>query len=170
MCQHIRSMMLGRISSFPLPVRLGAPCLLILAGCSAPSGTQVEAAAPDNPPGAALPLSLGGRAEAGGDDPFTVAVNCAAALSLTAERLAQMANDPASQEIALLGRAQRHFQSRAENARESSEAGTGSVAAAVGRRREEKAQETTQQAQLAIACLRRFGDDVSASTGAEIGL
>ncbi len=123
-----------------------------------------------DPPGAALPLSIGGQAAAEGEGLFDISVNCAAALDLTAGRLAQMSSNPRSQEIALLGRAEEHFESRAEEAKATDPEVVGSTTAAIARRRNEKADETTEQAQLAIACLRRFGDDVSAATGAEVAL
>jgi len=123
-----------------------------------------------DPPGAALPLSIGGQAAAEGEGLFDISVNCAAALDLTAERLAQMSSNPRSREIALLGRAEDHFEARADDAKAADSEIAGSTEAAIARRRNEKADETTEQAQLAIACLRRFGDDVGASTGAEVTL
>ena len=123
-----------------------------------------------DPPGAALPLSIGGQAAAEGEGLFDISVNCAAALDLTAERLAQMSSNPRSQEIALLGRAEDHFEARAEDAKAADAEIIGSTTAAIARRRNEKADETTEQAQLAIACLRRFGDDVGAVVGAEVTL
>ncbi len=147
---------------------------VVLLGASACSsgGSSPEApsASESDPPGAALPLSIGGQAAAEGEGLFEISVNCAAALDLTAERLAQMSSNPRSREIALLGRAEDHFEARADDARAQDSDVIGSTEAAIARRRSEKAEETTEQAQLAIACLRRFGDDVGASTGAQIAL
>lgn len=155
------------------PVLLLAPCVMAV-GLSACSSGQDAATRPgsesNDPPGAALPLSIGGQAAEEGDGLFEIAVNCAAALDQTAERLAQMSSNPQSREIALLGRAEDHFEARAEGARSSDPEIVGSTAAAIARRRNEKADDTTEQAQLAIACLRRFGNDVSATTGAELAL
>lgn len=162
--------------TFPLAPRLRASFVLPIvlfgvAACSSGgSSTEAPTAAESDPPGAALPLSIGGQAAAEGEGLFEIAVNCAAALDLTAERLAQMSSNPRSREIALLGRAEDHFEARAEDARAEDSDVVGSTEAAIARRRNEKVEETTEQAQLAIACLRRFGDDVSASTGAQIAL
>lgn len=151
-----------------------ALCLIApmaLAGCSsepsvdgqnAASGTTQLAA---DPAGAALPLSIGGRVDAETGDAMEGAVNCAAALGLTAERLASMSDNPLSNEIALIGRAQDFFTDQASDAAAQSETAIGSVEAAIARRRDEKSAEITQQAQLAIACLRRFGDSVDPLTG-----
>lgn len=117
-----------------------------------------------------MPLSIGREATEEGDGLFEIAVHCAAALDLTAERLAQMSDNPQSREIALLGRAEDHFEARAEDAKATATDVVGSTAAAIARRRNEKADETTEQAQLAIACLRRFGNDVSAETGVQPAL
>jgi hypothetical protein len=148
------------------------PLILVLASCSGASDTPDGADnAAEDPPGAALPLSIGGRTETAGDDPFAVAVNCAAALDQTAERLAQMANNPRSEEIALLGRAAKHFEANAnKEAMSGADQTDSSPAAAIARRRQEKTGEMAEQAQLAIACLRRFGDDIGAATGSDTGL
>ena len=151
-----------------LPFCLVGSCLaLSLSACGSTVTTpeEVDTAARD-PEGAALPLSIGGRVEAEGDDAMMVAVNCAAALDLTAERLASMTTNPLSNEIAMIGRAESFFIARAERAASADTANTTSAAAAIGRRRSEKADEVTEQAQLAIACLRRFGESVEAQTGA----
>lgn len=147
------------------------PLAVLCAACGGEVAQEVaDTGASDDPPGAALPLSIGGRAEAAGDTEFDLAVNCAAALSLTAERLAQMANNPVSDEIALLGRAQRHFETQAGSAQTASDDIVGSATAAIARRRQEEASQSSAQAQLAIACLRRFGDDIGAATGSQIAL
>ncbi len=130
---------------------------LTLSGCSSEPAPTAEADAPSaDPAGAALPLSIGGQVAAEGEDDSVVAINCSAALGLTAERLATMTNDPRSAEIALIRQAERYFAKQAG----------GPVDAAIARRRSEKSNEATEQAQLAIACLRRFGDEVSSQSGA----
>jgi hypothetical protein len=146
-----------------LPVRslvilaLGAA----LTACSpAESTADAEASAKQDPPGAALPLSIGGRAAAEGAGLYETAINCAAAIEITSERLAQMASNPNSNEINLLDRAKDHFEEQAGKAQADNSEIAGSPAAAIARRRTEKADATKEQAQLAIACLRRFGDDV----------
>ncbi|MDJ0643317.1 MAG: hypothetical protein QNJ15_10895 [Erythrobacter sp.] len=143
-----------------------------LSGCSGGDDARASESsiAADDPPGAALPLSIGGQAAEEGDGQFQIAVNCAAALDQTAERLAQMSSNPQSREIALLERAEDHFEVRAEEARSNDSEIVGSTAAAIARRRNEKADATTEQAQLAIACLRRFGNDVGSATGAGVTL
>lgn len=135
--------------------------LLATAACSqADDAVSADAPESDDPPRAALPLSIGGRAAAEGESVFEISVNCAAALDLTAERLAQMVTNPASDEIALLGRAEDHFEARAEDASANDPEIITSPTAAIARRRNEKIDQTSEQAQLAIACLRRFGDEV----------
>jgi hypothetical protein len=145
-----------------LPSRLGllaASGLLALAACG-PDGERAmaeDAEPASDPPGAALPLSIG---NAGADeevDAFAAAINCAAALELTSERLAQMSTGGVSREIDLIGRAKDYFADQAETAGANM---VTSPAAAIARRKRDKAGETTQQAQLAIACLRRFGDEL----------
>ena len=132
-----------------------------LAACSSSDSTaDAETMAKEDPPGAALPLSIGGRAAAEGDSLYETAINCAAAIEITSERLAQMASNPNSNEINLLGRAKDHFEEQAGKAQAEDSEIVGSPAAAIARRRTEKADATKEQAQLAIACLRRFGDDV----------
>ncbi|MEM9500335.1 MAG: hypothetical protein AAF941_00685 [Pseudomonadota bacterium] len=145
------------------PISILIPCLALLttvACSSADEATTADAPENEDPPGAALPLSIGGRAAAEGESVFEISVNCAAALDLTAERLAQMVTNSASDEIALLGRAKNHFEARAEDAGASDPEIITSPAAAIARRRNEKIDETSEQAQLAIACLRQFGDEV----------
>lgn len=140
---------------------LGATLLsVVLAGCSSSTPAAEEGTAPaKDPPGAALALSIGGRAAAEGEGIYDTSVNCAVALSITNERLAQIANNPDSPEVALLRRAERHFVTRAREAQASEEEAVATPEAAIAQRRMEKASATQEQAQLAIACLRRFGDD-----------
>ncbi len=149
------------------PIMAAVVAALMVAGCSA---DPVPAAVPDapssDPAGAALPLSIGGQVAEQGDDAMTVAVNCSAALGLTAERLASMTNDPRSSEIALIRRAEGYFADEAEAAASAGDGAAGSTGAVIARRRSEKSNEATEQAQLAIACLRRFGEEVSAQAGA----
>ncbi|KPP95489.1 hypothetical protein [Erythrobacter sp. HL-111] len=142
--------------------RSGLPALcaaLALAACGGEGAPTPGAKAdgPADPPGAALPLSIGNAAPEQGDDAFAAAVNCAAALDLTAERLAQMSAGGASREIDLIGRASDFFTAEAERAGANE---VTSPAAAIARRKRDKAGETTEQAQLAIVCLRRFGEEL----------
>lgn len=150
---------------------LGVIAILALCACSQePAGDPaatlaLEPATQPDPEGAALPLSIGGRVEAEEGDDRSAAVNCAAALGITAQRLATVTTNPLSNEIALINRAQDFFIKRAGEADANGDGSAGSVEAAVARRQEEKAAEVTQQAQLAIACLRRFGENVDPQTG-----
>ena len=114
----------------------------------------------EDPAGAALPLSIGGRVADEEGGPYESAVNCAAALDITGESLMQRTNNTSSAEIQLLKRAEAHFKARAEQTRAADGESTSTVA--IARRRSEKANDTSQQAQLAIACLRRFGDEIGA--------
>jgi len=145
---------------------LGSAAFLAFAACSqapvadASSWPLRDDQASNDPAGAALPLSIGGQIQAEGDDALSTAVHCAAALGLTARRLSSVTDNPLSAEIALIGRAEKFFVARANEA----SLETSSVADAVARRREEKASEITEQAQLAIACLRRFGDSAADQT------
>lgn len=153
-----------------LPVAAVLSALLV-AGCSSDAGYVAGEVVPDqtagaDPQGAALPLSIGGRVDAGDEETPDVAINCAAALAITAERLASMSDNPQSAEIALIGKAEDYFTAEASKAAALDDTAVGSVEATIGRRRVEKASETTEQAQLAIACLRRYGGEVS---GQDIG-
>lgn len=137
---------------------------LLLGGCSdgpAPMAQSDDAKA--DPPGAALPLSIGGQVQAEGGDTRDVAINCAVALGITAERLATMSSNPRSAEILLIGQARDYFASQSNAETAADENAAGSAEAAIARRRSEKSNETTEQAQLAIACLRRYGDEVGAA-------
>jgi len=145
---------------------IGTVAFLALAACSKPPVTDASGWPPrddqasNDPPGAALPLSIGGQIKAEGGGALSTAVHCAAALGLTAQRLSSVTDNPLSAEIALMGRAEEFFIARANEAALQ----TRSVSDAVARRREEKASEITEQAQLAIACLRRFGASVADSS------
>ena len=140
---------------------------LVLAGCaSQESETADQTAATDDPPGAALPLSIGGAVVEEGEDAMGAAVNCAAALGLTAERLASMTDNPRSTEIGLIRQAEEYFATAAEDAEGAGDVEIGSAEAAIARRRGEKADEATEQAQIAIACLRRYGSEPEAQSGA----
>ncbi|MDJ0978425.1 MAG: hypothetical protein QNI87_07800 [Erythrobacter sp.] len=154
---------------------IGAAALLLLSGCSRNTeadgmNAAVAGQASDSvdPPGAALPLSIGGRVEADADGGFDAAINCAAALNITARRLASVTDNPLSEEIALIVKAQRYFTAEASEAAAADDSLVGSVEAVIASRREAKSAEITQQAQLAIACLRRFGDSVDPLTGEPI--
>jgi hypothetical protein len=133
----------------------------LLTGCSSPSTDPEEGAnRAKDPPGAALALSIGGQAAREGEGLYDTSVNCAIALAITKERLAQTADNPASREVALLKRAEQHFTARAREAFETEDKALTAPAAAIAERRAQKADAVQEQAQLAIACLRRYGDDV----------
>ncbi|MEO0462631.1 MAG: hypothetical protein AAF127_05845 [Pseudomonadota bacterium] len=156
-----------------VPLRLAAfasLCSLIAACSGAPDTVDADnaaAIAKADPPGAALPLSIGGRVAAEGEDAVNVSVNCAAALEQTAEKLASMTDNPRSAEIAMIRQAEDYFSAEAES--DIASAGIpGSAAAAIARRKGEKADAVTEQAQLAIACLRRYGDEVEGQSGAAL--
>jgi S-formylglutathione hydrolase FrmB len=146
-------------------------CLAIVcwlaAACSADPRSQTPdiAAAATDPPGAALPLSIGGQVESEGDSANDAAINCAAALDQTAQRLASMTADARSSEIAIIRQAEDFFAAEAETQAEA-QGMPGSVDAAIARRKREKADEATAQAQLAIACLRRYGERIEEQPGA----
>ena len=141
--------------------RFLALCAFIaLPACSAQEAADAsgdDAGISADPPGAAVPLSIGNGAPDETGDAFAAAVNCAAALDLTAERLAQMTTGVASREIELMERAGDFFIAEAERL------GADKVttpAASLARRKQDEAGATRQQAQLAIACLRRYGEEV----------
>jgi len=142
---------------------IALPAALALAACGSQGGAPVDQATGSGeelPPGAALPLSIGSAAQEEGDDPFANAVNCAASLDLTAERLAQMSSGPVSREINLMEQAESWFEGRAQDASDAASNSVSSAQAAIARRRREKVDDRTGQAQLAIACLRRYGEEV----------
>lgn len=156
---------------------LNAPRIMVIAGLcclSAACGDQPSgaadrvAAASEDPPGAARPLSIGGAVAAAGDDTLSVAINCAAALEQTAEKLATMTDNPRSAEIAMIRQAEGYFSEEAQGAADTQAGGAGSSDAAIARRKAEKSGEVTEQAQLAIACLRRYGDAVDGQSGSAL--
>ena len=140
-----------------------AASLLALGACSAADESSQETAPESaDPPGTAQALSIGRQVTTEGDGAFEISVNCAAAIGLTAEKLAQMTSNPRSRELAIMAQAQDHFEARAQAAQAEAEGNTTSPAAAIARRRSENADSTTEQAQLAMSCLRQYGDAVGA--------
>lgn len=131
-----------------------------LGGCSSSGDPDADGSDVADPPGAAAPLSIGGRMGDAGDGPYETSINCAVALNITAERLMQMSSSASSNEVKLIARAEEHFKARAEQAQTDDPEITGSTAAAIARQRSEKSDAASEQAQLAIACLRRFGDEI----------
>lgn len=108
-------------------------------------------------------MSIGGRVESSEGDQLSYAIDCAAALRLTAQRLDTGAARSFGTEIAVITRAEEFFLHRAAQAEPDTTDAL--VSAAVARRHAEKRAEVGQQAQLAIACLRRFGEAVQARSG-----
>lgn len=131
---------------------------VLLAACSGEASRQVDdREAVSDPPGAATALSLGGRVSSEGDSEFDIAVNCAAALRITSTTLGQMTSGPASQEVRMINRTATMFEATAEEQR-AGEAPGASTQAVIERRIAEKSENAGEQAQLAIACLRRMED------------
>ncbi|MEL7518286.1 MAG: hypothetical protein AAFN48_04965 [Pseudomonadota bacterium] len=136
-------------SSLRLGAALGA---VLLSACSASLGGQAgESAAfadraESDPPGAALPLSIGGRLKSEGDNAASTAANCAVALRITANRVTQINGDRTAAEVALMNRAKDYFASQTGVAAPSA------LASSIDRK------DVAGQAQLAIACLRRFAN------------
>ena len=139
---------------------VGVLSCLVLAACS-PNDDREEAQAaavqsqPTYPAGAADALSIGGAITNGDESDYTVAVNCSAALRLTAQTLRTMASSDSSEQVQVIERAADIYERRAEAA-DDSDGGAGSTGAAIERRITENASESGRQAQLAIACLREF--------------
>lgn len=153
--RKIRSPFAASLLALALPLALGA--------CSAADeGSQDSAADSADPPGTAQALSIGRQVVAEGEGAFEISVNCAAAIGLTAEKLAQMTSNPRSRELAIMARAEDFFEAQAKEAQAELEGSASSPAAAIARRRSENADSTTEQAQLAMSCLRQFGDQVGA--------
>lgn len=139
---------------------IGVLSCLVLAACGANDGREEAQTATvqsqqSYPAGSADALSIGGAISEGDESDYTVAVNCSAALRLTAQTLRTMASSDSSEQVQLIERAADIYERRAEAAGETAEA-TGSTGAAIERRITEKADESGSQAQLAIACLREF--------------
>jgi hypothetical protein len=110
---------------------------------------------PTYPPGSADALSIGGAISEGDESDFSVAVNCSAALRLTAQTLRTMASSNSSEQIQLIERAADIYERRAEAAGDT-DAASGSIGSMIEQQMTEKASESGSQAQLAIACLREF--------------
>jgi hypothetical protein len=121
--------------------------------------------AADNPPGAARPLSIGGRVALEEGDARTRAVHCAAALNLTAQQLTAASADRFTAAVAILGKAEAFFLEAAGEAAAEGTNSRASIAALARRRREEKSSEVREQAQLAIACMRRVSDRLDQEAG-----
>lgn len=69
----------------------------------------------DDPPGAALPLSIGGQFVVEQSDPLGSAIHCAAALSLTAKRLTAMRDPAIRAQFAIFESAKVHFVNQAQS-------------------------------------------------------
>ncbi|MEM6584608.1 MAG: hypothetical protein AAF692_02530 [Pseudomonadota bacterium] len=140
-----------------------------LAGCAdLPSGSVADRLAPSggalvDPPGAALPLSIGGRIEPREGDLQAVAIPCVAALDMTAKRLAAMADTSSGPALAVFQDAQAYYLDQASRLSGKSILGPEAVSARVRQYQDEKAGEVRQQAQFAITCLRRYGESLEAS-------
>jgi|GEM_PF-2530086 len=134
---------------------------MMLAACSGEATQEVDdREAVADPPGAAAALSLGGRVSSEGDSEFDIAVNCAAALRITSKTLVQMTSGPESQEIQMIDRTASIFGERADELRSSNDASGASARAAIESRISEKSESAGEQAQLAIACLRKMEDEL----------
>ncbi|MEM7702454.1 MAG: hypothetical protein AAF251_11000 [Pseudomonadota bacterium] len=108
------------------------------------SGDALTVEAESDPPGAALPLSIGGRLDSEEDNPASTAANCAAALKVTSNRVARVSGDRTASEVALMNRAEDYFASQAD--------APSAITSLVD------SNDVAGQAQLAIACLRRFAN------------
>ena len=121
---------------------LGPLAVIALAACSAETGSATALVAidaterPDDPPGSALPLSIGGRVLVEDDDEFSAAIRCAAALDLTAQALAVMSGKASGPEVAQIRRAEEYSLKRAVEQSAPDSAAT--VDAAVARQRAEE--------------------------------
>lgn len=103
-------------------------------------------------------------------DEFSNSIQCAAALGLTAQALAAMSDSDSSPHVAQIRLAEKHFLQRALKAPGPAQGDSASVDSAVARERVAKADEVAGQAQLAIACLRRFGGSFDLATPKEPGV
>lgn len=125
----------------------------LVSACSEPDTDRSEdtAARQEFPEGAASVLSIGGRVASEGDDEFDIAVNCAAALRITAETIGNMTSTSDSPEIRTIKRAADSFEQQADSLGEPDAA-----ARAIESRISEKSESSGEQAQLAIACARKL--------------
>ena len=135
-----------------------------LAGCAdVPRGSAPDRLTPSDvaltdPPGAALPLSIGGVVEPGLADREGVAIPCAAALDMTAKRLTAMADASSGGALAVFQDAQTYYLNEAGSLSGESGLGPEALSARVRHYQEEKADQVGEQAQFAITCLRRYGE------------
>lgn len=155
---------MARYSTFRSGAALGA---VLLSACSASPRGEAGASAAfadqgrSDPPGAALPLSIGGRLDDEEGNAASTAANCAVALNVTANRVAQISGDRTAAEVALINQAENYFASQA-----------GVVVPSLGDSRAVTTsidrKDIAEQAQLAIACLRRFANRGAATIPKEV--
>ena len=142
------------MSRLATKITFAALCSLLITACGQQADrdeTQQSAAQNSYPEGAARALSIGGDVASEGDDEFDIAVNCATALRITAETVGRMTGSDDTPEIRAIERGADTFESRADAAFPERD-----VESAIAARTAEKATDSGQQAQLAIACVRRL--------------
>ncbi len=135
----------------PLPPSLLVLVLLSACGDAGGDASQQQRQPITDPPGLAQALSLGAQAADEGTSSYDGAINCAAALQVTAETLAPMTSGANSREVRMVKSAARQFLNRAATQPDANER---QAMADVARRVREKRDDASGQAQLSIACLR----------------
>ena len=124
-----------------------------LAGCSSEPAPSVDREVEiPTPPGTARLLSLGSHLVDGDESSAELALNCAIALRVTEIAVAPLATSANAEEMELIGRAAKVYTDRAVAAGEGS---TGqAIRNDIVRQAKEKTEDKSEQAQLAIVCLR----------------
>ena len=141
----------------PKTLTLCTAVLLVgtLAACGEPTPDATFPPAGGDPPGTAEKLSLGagsGKSDAG---PYQSAVNCAAAIGIVTDLARRMSLAESQNQLTMLAKAADIYRRRAEGAADS---GSQGAAAAIAKVTRAKRDDTSAQAQLAMACVRNLAE------------
>lgn len=126
---------------------------LLCAACSPSSDDIALRPQGSDPAQVAAALSVGGRLPRETIGTYESAIDCAAALRITADRLAPIATGASAQGVELARKAADYYRDRALGL-DASKATPSSVQSAIAQRVHDKRGDAGAQAQLSIACLR----------------
>lgn len=138
----------------PLPIALAA--VMTVTGCSSAADSPAESADERIVPAeTARMLSLGGHLIGNDETAYELSLGCATSLRVTAQAMQALAGQANSAEIALIGRAADVYEDRAVASSEGPS--ERQIRAQVARDAQSLKDERSEQAQLAIVCLRSLG-------------
>ncbi len=138
------------------PLAFTFAAAVALSGCSADTGAPAkEADERIVPAETARMLSLGGHLIGNDETAYELSLGCATSLRVTAQAMQALAGQANSAEIALIGRAADAYEKRAIASADGPS--QRQVVAKIARDAKDLEDERSEQAQLAIVCLRSLG-------------